>query len=333
MQVQDWGEEGIIHYLSHCFSAKNGIVGIGDDCAVIPAENEEAWLVTTDALIEGVHFLKDQIAPIDLGYKTIAVNVSDVAAMGGTPKFAFLTLALPSTVHCEWTRLVLQGIKEACEKWHIQLLGGDTVGSRRDIFINLTLIGSAPQKHIRYRNQAQLGDRICVSGNLGNSGGGLQALKEKIQTTPEVKILLEAHFRPTPHIQQGRWLASQPGVHAMMDVSDGLDLDLKRLIKSSHKGAHVDISKIPLSEELLKMAQTKGWNPLQLALTGGEDYCLLITIDQKKQGVIQDFFKKFGAPLYEIGQITDQVNELTYYDHGEKKEIDFPPFDHFHKSS
>lgn len=326
MQIKDWGEEGLIHHLEKNFPYKSPIVGIGDDCAVIPSENGEAWLVTTDALIEGIHFLKEQIPPMDLGYKTLAVNLSDIAAMGGTPKYAFLTIALPKTTDSEWICSLIQGIKEACKEWNILLLGGDTVGSKRDIFLNLTLIGSTKLKNIKYRHQAQVSDIICVTGYLGDSGGGLKALQENLKKTKNIKALIEAHFHPTPHLQQGKWLAKQKDVHAMIDLSDGLDIGLNHLITHSAWGAEVEISKIPLSKALLQTCLENNWDPLQLALTGGEDYCLLFTVSPEAFPFIKN---EFNYPLYEIGRITHQPHQLTYLENDQPKEIKYPKFDHF----
>lgn len=138
MQFQNWGEDQFIEHLTKLFPSKDRIIGIGDDSAVIPGENGKAWLITTDALVEGVHFLKDQVGK-DLSYKEVTVNVSDIAAMGGEPKYAFLSIALPKTANCVWVQRVIDGIKEACERWNILLLGGDTVDSK-DVFLSITLI-------------------------------------------------------------------------------------------------------------------------------------------------------------------------------------------------
>src|SRR4051812_47864077 len=177
MLFKEWGEENFVQYLSSHFPAQNPAVGIGDDCAVIPCEQGTVCLITTDALIEGVHFLKEQILARDLGYKTVAVSVSDVTAMGGVPKYAFLSIAIPKAMECAWVCDVIQGVKEGCEKWGLLLLGGDTIGSKRDLFLNLTLMGSASAEKVKYRHQAKIGDTICVTGNLGNAGGGLKALQ------------------------------------------------------------------------------------------------------------------------------------------------------------
>lgn len=330
MQLQDWGEEKFIQYLAKQFPVKDSIVGIGDDCAVIPGEQGMAWLVTTDALIEGVHFLKDQITARDLGYKTVAVNVSDITAMGGEPKYAFLSLALPKTVDCTWVCDLIQGVKEACEKWDLLLLGGDTVGSKRDLFLNLTLIGSAAATRIKYRHQAQFGDVICVSGYLGDARGGLEALQKQMAKTEDVEYLLYAHFHPEPNPKQGIWLASQSGVHAMMDISDGLNCNLTRLIKSSQKGAVIETTQLPISAALARVSLEHGWDAIQLALSGGEDYCLLVTVSADDFKSIQYSFQEtFGLLLFDIGRITTQPAELIYRKHGETIQTCCTNFDHF----
>lgn len=330
MYFSEWGENPFIEYISSRFPSKDHIIGIGDDCAVIPQTDGTSWLVTTDALVEGVHFLKEQIAANDLGYKSIAVNVSDIAAMGGIPKYAFLSLALPKMTECSWARLLLEGVREACDKWNILLLGGDTVGSKRDLFINITLIGSAVQNNIKYRNQAQPADVICVTNYLGDSGGGLKALQTGIKKTEDVQRLIHSQFTPEPSPEQGLWLASHPEVHAMMDISDGLDCDLKRLLKSSRKGATIETEQIPISPLLAKVSREQNWDPLQLALAGGEDYCLLLTIDSEAFATLQNAFQaQFHQPLFAIGHIVDRADELTYRKNSQVIQLCYEPHNHF----
>lgn len=323
-------EEALIEHLAKLFPAKAPLVGIGDDCAVIPGNHKEAWLVTTDALVEGVHFLKEQIDAIDLGYKSVAVNVSDIVAMGGRPKYAFLSIALPKSTESSWARLVMEGIKKACDKWDILLLGGDTVGSKRDVFISLTLIGSAAQEKIKYRSKARGGDLICVSGYLGDAGGGLKALQQGTLKTKEVNHLIEAHFQPNPSPAQGMWLGAHEEVHAMMDISDGLECDLRHLLKQSEKGAVIELELIPLSPTLSKVSTKEGWDALQLALTGGEDYCLLFTVAPESFETLQHAFQsQFHTPLFCIGHITDKSRELLYQKSGKVVQMNYPLYNHF----
>lgn len=330
MQFQESREDHFIDHLTKRFFSKDNIIGIGDDSAVIPEDNEKAWLITTDALVEGVHFLKEQIAAKDLGYKTVAVNVSDIAAMGGQPQYAFLSIAFPKITDCSWLHLFMDGVKEACEKWNILLLGGDTVGSKRDVFLNLTLIGSAFQDKIKYRNQAKSGDVICVSGYLGDSGSGLKALQEGTQKTRDVEYLIHSHCHPEPSPKQAIWLATHKEVHAMMDISDGLDCDLKKLLKSSAKGGVIEINQIPLSTSLSKTCLKEGWDALQLALGGGEDYCLLLTVDPAIFENLQHAFQEnFDCPLFPIGYIHDHTDGIIYNNNGERIEMNYTNYNHF----
>lgn len=323
-------EEGFIEYLRARFPTQGSVLGIGDDCAVIPFGEGKAALVTTDALVEGVHFLKEEISPHDLGYKTVAVSVSDIAAMGGDPKYAFFSIAIAKTIKREWVHQMMEGMRAACSQWNIALLGGDTVGSKRDLFLNLTLIGVAPLEQVKYRHDARPGDVICVSAPLGDSGGGLKGLQESRALTGDMEVLLRAHFHPQPAVEQGRWLARQPGVHAMMDLSDGLACDLPRLLKSSRLGGRIEVSKIPLSMPLQRLSAMYGWDPLELAVAAGEDYSLLVTVDPQRAAVIQhDFAQQFGSPLYDIGVVTDPPIQLIYLKQGSEITLRSLPFDHF----
>jgi thiamine-monophosphate kinase len=333
MQLHEWGEEGFVQYLSEQFSADLPFVGIGDDAAVIPNGDDKSWLVTTDALVEGVHFLKDHIPPRDLGFKTVAVNVSDIAAMGGEPKYAFLSVALPKSVEFFWLCELMEGIKEGTLQWKLSLLGGDTVGSKRDVFLNLTLIGTAKREHIKYRTGAKPGDVICVTSYLGDSAGGLKALQKKLPKVKEVATLIQAHHRPQPSSEQGVWLGTQPQVHAMMDISDGLDCDLRRILKSSQVGGVVETTKIPLSPSLKRVSTVNQWDPLECALTGGEDYCLLLTVAPKDYENLQQAFQsQFRQCLFDIGYLNSQSEQLLYLREGTLIEINYKSFNHFNQT-
>lgn len=326
MQIKNWDEDSFIHHLANQFPASGTLMGIGDDCAVIPGEEGMAWLATSDAFVEGVHFLKEQMAASEVGYKVVAVNVSDIAAMGGKPKYAFLTVAIPSTLDYEWLKQMTQGVKEACQTWEVLLLGGDTVRSKRDIFISLTLIGSAIQTNLKYRHMAEPGDLICVNGYLGDSGGGLKALHTE---TPNAQRLIDAHFRPQPNPQEAMWLASHAEVHGMMDISDGLNCDLHRLATASKCGGVIELTQLPISETLRQVSIANNWNALELALTGGEDYCLLFTVAKKTfNSINQSFSEKFEKELYNIGEVTEKIGELSYQENGHPVQMQLKDFQH-----
>lgn len=330
MQSSDLKEDQIIESIAKHFRPPSHITGIGDDCAVIPIQDNLSWLVTTDALIEGIHFLTEEIDPTDLGYKTIAVNVSDITAMGGQPQYAFLTIALSQQISSLWVHSLIAGISEACEKWNVLLLGGDTVGSKRDVFLNLTLLGTTQPNAIKYRSSAQPGDYICVTGYLGDSAGGLKSLQAKLSTNKEIQHLIQAHFRPQPNPEIGKWLAAHSAVHAMMDLSDGLDCDLKRLLKSSQKGAMINVDSIPISEQLSKICQEQLWDPMEFALVGGEDYCLLVTINSDEfSQILEAYQQHFGLSLFRIGAIQSSNNELVYQKDGQVVSINYKNYNHF----
>ena len=266
-------EFDLIRQLSSRFSVPDGVIGIGDDCAVIGDT-----LVTTDLLAEGVHFLLDGISPFDLGYKSAAVNISDIAAMGGLPKYAFLSIALP-TVNDGWLAAFSDGFASCCHRYGVTLLGGDTSASAGGIFINVTLMGECPHGTALLRSGARPGDLICVTGTLGDSAAGLRLIQEMAdQVGHDENVLLHRHCHPEPRVDEGIALRNCPGVHSMMDISDGIAADLPHILEASGVGATVDFATLPLSEELRRLCASRSWDPVDLALCGGEDYELLFTI-------------------------------------------------------
>lgn len=322
-KLENWSEERFIAFLKTQFSSPERAIGIGDDCAVI-CKGSGFQLITTDALVEDVHFLMDFITPENLGFKAIAVNVSDIAAMGGKPESAFLTLALPKSLNVQWLKNFMRGIKLACERYEIHLLGGDTVGSSHSIFINLTLLGSA--KKIKLRSSAKIGDTIAVTGFLGDSLAGFELMK--LNMGPKFSRLVEAHTTPDVYPEQGQWLASKTAVHAMMDISDGLDSDIRKILNASNCGAIVNTEDLPISDSLKKASQFLNWNPIEKAATGGEDYALLCTVAAKDfPKISKEFEKLFSVPLYAIGKITE--SGFLYQKNGQPIQLKISSYSHF----
>ena len=272
------GEFELIGRISAATPTPEGITGIGDDCAVIPQKQGLDTLVTTDLLIEGRHFLLQDVSPHDLGWKSAAVNISDIAAMGGRPTSAFLSIALPEGLTegpgANWIDAFIAGFNELCSRFGVALLGGDTSASDDKLFINVTLLGECPHGRALKRNTARSGDIIYVSGPLGDSGAGLRLI---LEGAPRVDYLIRKHYLPVPRVELGLQLAATPGVHAMMDISDGIGSDLRHILDASGTGATVEINRIPLSPELKDTCTAHGWDPIELATCGGEDYELLFT--------------------------------------------------------
>jgi thiamine-monophosphate kinase len=283
------------------------IRGIGDDCAVLRTAGHP-WLVTTDALVEGVHFRLETNPPFRLGKKCLAVNLSDIAAMGGIPRFAFLNLGLPRPVPRGFLTPFIRGLKEEAEKFSVALAGGDTHQSTPGICIGLTVIGEADGA-IAYRSGAKVGDRLYVSGTLGQSAAGFRLLT-KFQKNPaplrskDFRELLHAHQDPEPKVALGHFLVRQRLVRAMIDLSDGLASDLRHMCRASGVGAILDADQIPLSPALRAAADLLKTSPLQLALTGGEDYQLLFSVPKDRVKKMEtQVVKQFMRPVHPIGEI------------------------------
>lgn len=337
MKIADLGEFKFIDHLSRLTDISNnrhlddGVVGIGDDCAVIPKNSEVSTLVTTDMMMEDVHFIRSKIPPEELGHKLLAVNLSDIAAMGGTPAYAFLSMALVRDLDVDWLDRFFLGFKGLAEKFGVHLLGGDTTGSFGKISLNLTLMGEARIGHIKFRSGAKPGDLICVVGNLGDSAAGLKVLLEDITPdSSEIRELIGRHHSPIPRVSEGQWLAGQTEVHAMMDISDGLSSDIRRVMSRSACGARIELTRLPVSDLLRSVSTIRSWSYLDLAWQGGEDYGLLVIVDpQGYDKIAKDFLERFDSPLSSIGEITETQNNVNLTLNGKPYATRLPGFTHF----
>lgn len=306
------------------------IIGIGDDCALLPLETNRSLLVTTDMLVENIHFLRNKISPRELGYKSLAVNLSDIAAMGGIPHSAYISLAIPPDVSVEWLDEFYTGIRDLAHEHTVFILGGDTTKSPNILVINFTVLGFVSSTHVKLRSTAKVGDCICVTDYLGDSGAGLKVLLSDLPQNDTTQYVIQRHLVPRPHLREGQWLAEQTAVHAMMDVSDGIDSDIRRIMEQSHCGARIELDALPLSRQLTELAATYHWNAEEIALTGGEDYCLLVTVDTNAyEKVSQEFFDVFGRPLFRIGTIQEQSYGLQYFKNNTKVTLSSHGYDHF----
>ncbi len=330
MLLKDLGEFGLIARWKEQLqqTLPSGIEGIGDDCALMPSHENHSLLATTDLLIENTHFMRTKISAEDLGYKALAVNLSDIAAMGGQPLYAFLSLGLPPNISVEWTEQFFAGFKSLADQTHVLLLGGDTTRSSL-LVINVLVIGNMKTAAIKRRSAARPHDLICCTGYLGDSGAGLQMLLHDLPLDDQAQALVQAHHRPRPHLAEGAWLAKQPGVHAMMDVSDGIDSDMRRIMEASHCGAHIQVESLPISATLRHLCQQRGWSAEDMALTAGEDYCLLLTVDPLHYSALQQAYQQhFQRPLFTIGTISD-TSSLIYSFHNQPFKLKHSGFDHF----
>lgn len=331
MKISEIGEDPFIQRIKEKMDSNlpEGIVGIEDDCAVVPFDgqpNNKVLLLSTDSLVEGCHFLRDIISPEDLGYKAVMVNVSDIAAMGGKSLYILMSIALPNNVEDTWLNGYLKGVSDACSEVGIFLIGGDTTASKDGIFINFTIVGEVEKSHVKYRKNAKNGDLICITAGLGDSLAGFHSLMEG-----SVNRLTQKHCRPKAHFNEGLWLGKQEFVHAMMDLSDGLYLDLARMMLASGVGAEINLDKIPLSKDFTQFAKKHNWNEAEQAVVSGEEYCLLLTIDPIKYEELNEAFtRKFSYPLSVIGRVVGDKG-VTYLGNGQSIEIKSKPYFHFNE--
>lgn len=327
--------------LSEEGSACGIVAGIGDDCAVISQDSDYETLVSTDLLVESTHFLRDDITAYQLGWKSAAVNFSDLAAMGGEPVGSFLAIALPADVSDEWAEDFIRGYKDISSRYGVPLLGGDTTGSPGVITVCVTVMGRCLKGKAKLRSGALPGDLICVTGTLGDSGLGLDALLRKralasgtdrcaadsmadseayamrgiaygvddveAELPYAADTLIERHYMPRPRLNEGLILSEYEGVHAMMDVSDGVASDLGHILKASICDAVVDASLLPLSTEAFAYCKRLGLVPQKYALCSGEDYELLFTVDPQTE-------PSLDVPHTVIGRILPHDNGEIHWE-------------------
>lgn len=315
--IGQWGEFGLIEKIRKNIKVPKGVTGIGDDCAILPQSDGMQTLVSCDMLVEDVHFLRNKTNPYDLGWKSAAVNISDIAAMGGKPVSTFLSLSLPSDVECDWMEMFIKGYSECCNRYDAPLLGGDTTSSKDRICINVTILGKCKEGEAKLRSSAETGDLICVTGNLGDSAGGLSIILEnKNELNADEQFLIHRHFRPSPRVEEGVALAKCEGVHAMMDISDGIGSDLRHILKASGVSAEIDCDKVPISPALKAVLPQYAEF---LAIEGGEDYELLFTITPEAE-------KNLKINHSVIGRIVSkQEKEIVW----KGSDMDFSGFKHF----
>ncbi|MEX2146794.1 MAG: thiamine-phosphate kinase [Candidatus Rokuibacteriota bacterium] len=307
-------------------------VGIGDDCAVLELAAGARLVATTDLLVEDVHFRRRYASPSDIGWKAFAVNLSDIAAMGATPRWALVALACPEDGRAGEVEAFYEGALALASAHDVAIVGGDTSASSAGWMVNVTLLGEATAAPI-LRSGARPGDVLAVTGLLGRAAAGLAILQAPAPphglgagTLAEVT---GAHLRPRPRVVEGQWLGHADGVTAMMDLSDGLATDLPRLAAASGAGARVEVGRVPVHEATRACAHALGVDALAWATGGGEDYELLLACaPDSVERLAKGLAALTGARLTAIGEVTSTPG-VRYMD-GRGHEVDVAPgFEHF----
>lgn len=311
--LEELGEFGLIKHLTDSFKLghESSVKGIGDDAAVLDFKDKQA-LISTDLLLEGVHFDLSYVPLMHLGYKAVQVNLSDIYAMNGVATQITVSLGVSSKFPLEAVEEIYKGIELACNKFNIDLIGGDTSTSRQGLVISVTSIGYAAKEDITYRNGAQEGDLLCVSGDLGGAYVGLQILErekqvflENPQIQPDLEgkdYIIERQLKPEGRRDVVDLLAqSKIKPTAMIDVSDGLASEILHITNQSDKGCTIYEDKLPIDPVTYETARELGLDPTVCALNGGEDYELLFTIKQVDYEKIKN-----DVDISIIGHITDK---------------------------
>lgn len=299
------------------------VMGIGDDCALLSVAEKKWIAVSTDTLVEGTHFLPN-ISPSDLIYKSLVVNLSDLAAMGADPAWLSLALTLPSVDEI-WLSAFSEELFQQLDYYNIELIGGDT--TRGPLSLTLTIQGLVPVGKALTRNGARIGDWIYVTGTLGDSAAGLAIIQNRLQVknAQDHQYLLGRHFRPEPRILEGQALRDLAS--AAIDISDGIIMDLQHILDHSDCGARINLEDIPTSPALKRNATST--QVLRWALGGGEDYELCFTVPEINRGALDIALRHTGVPLTCIGQIGQPIVGLQFLRNCQLVEHDWHGYEHF----
>lgn len=314
----------IARYFDRVSSSRRDVeTGIGDDCALLTVAEKQLLAISTDTLVSGIHFLPD-IDPRDLGYKALAVNLSDLAAMGADPAWLTLAITLPE-VDESWLEAFSDSLFEQLEYYDMQLIGGDT--TRGPLAMTLGIHGLVPAGRALKRSGARPGDWIYVTGTPGDSAAGLAILQDRLEVKDpaQAAYLKKRHLRPTPRVLHGQALRDLAS--SAIDLSDGLISDLGHILKASGCGARIDLDALPYSTALKTNVSAE--LGLQWALSGGEDYELCFTVPELNRGALDVAIGNLGIPFTCIGQVAPESEGLQFLQNGKPVTLDLKGYDHF----
>lgn len=317
----------------------NLIAGIGDDAAVFRPSQGKVQLLTTDMMVEGIHFDLTFTSLKHLGWKAVVSNISDIAAMGGVPRYATIALALPQKISVEMVEEFYDGAAFACKKYACLIVGGDTCASAGNVSVMVALVGEADEKKVIYRRGARVGDLLCVTGHLGASHAGLKILlREKgkflSHTDPEdfkpnlepYKLALEKYLMPKPRLDIAKILVENAKVHALIDISDGLASEVHRLCEGSDVGAEVWEHNLPIEFQTQEIASEFKQSPTDYALYGGEEYELLFTMSDEEFSKLEQLTSDVSI----VGRIAGKNKGIEYVrENGMREALRSGGWDHF----
>ena len=328
LELKEIGEFGLIDRLRvGCLHGGGVIRGIGDDAAVLEFTPGALVLATCDMLVEGRHFLRQHITPYQLGRKALAVNLSDIAAMGGTPRHVLVSIGLPPDLGVEFVEGIYEGMKGLAAATSVNIVGGDTVRSPERVIVAVAVLGAVARGKAITRAGARTGDLVCVTGTLGASAAGL-ALLAAGEASAEFVAVVRAHTRPEPPVEAGVALAEAGLATAMIDLSDGIASDLGHLARRSGVGASVAAERLPIARVTREAARALGEDPIRWALHGGEDYELLFTVPPERFRAVPPLLAPLGVVATIVGEVGGEGVRLRAPD-GSERPLTPAGFRHF----
>ncbi|GAB4440463.1 MAG: thiamine-phosphate kinase [Chloroflexi bacterium OHK40] len=308
MQLAELGEFALIERLRQIVAVERPdiVVGIGDDVAVLAAQGDTLLLATVDSQVEGVHFLRQRTPPAQLGQRALAVNLSDIAAMGGSAEYGLISLGLPASLELSWVEELYRGLRAEADRWGVALVGGNVARSSGAIWIDITLLGRARRDELLRRSGARPGDLVCVTGKLGDSAAGLRLLHDPAlaEVVGDGEALVARHLAPTPRLAEAAVIARSRQATAMIDLSDGLSSDIGHICTRSVVGVRLWAERLPITADARAIAGATGVAPWRLALSGGEDYELCFTVPPAvADGLAAAVLRETGTPVTIIGEV------------------------------
>jgi len=339
VKIDQLGEFGLIDRIRAALPAPGPkvLTGIGDDVAVLEASGDTVWLATCDVLVEGSHFLRSAIPPRKLGRKSLAVNLSDIASAGGTPRFALVSLGLPGDLEVDFIDGLYEGLREEGGQFGVDIVGGNISRSAGGMFIDVFLLGEVRREHVVLRSGARPGDRVLLTGSVGDAAAGVALLLDPSLKAPEpyASRAVERQFAPTPRVKEGALIGRLHEATAMIDVSDGIAGDVGHICERSGVSVRLVAEGLPVARENRQLSRAANGNEWHFALRGGEDYELLLTAPAgRAPDLARRITGETGTPVSLIGEVLppDRPSELVLPD-GAVVPLGSAGWDHFSKGT
>lgn len=314
MRLSDLGEFPLIERLAKIVGSQHPgvLVGIGDDTAVLEGLGEELLLATVDAQVETVHFLREAITPQQLGRRSLAVNLSDIAAMGGRPTVALVSLVVPLETEVDWLLHLYQGLHQEARRWGVAVVGGNMARAPQHTVIDVCLLGQVAPDQVLLRSGAHPGDLVLVTGTLGEAAAGLRLVQRPGLKSLAREALLARLFTPTPRLREAAIIAQTKQATAMIDLSDGLSSDLLHICQQSAVGVRLFSERLPVSPAVQEVARQCTETALDLALSGGEDFELCFTAPKDAaEALLRAIPSQTGTPVSIIGEVLPEAAGQT----------------------